>query len=167
MKPLETRDDQQMLCAEIVSEHGRSVSRLVGALLRNVPSCSPWDVDDVVQTTFLRLHLTVLAGRLDPSRSVASYLKTIARNVTRDLIRTESSRERLRAGSWPFGGEPFDAARDVSIDQVSRCVEELPCSLRAIYELRFERGLSQTLTARRLSCSRQNVRTLEATSSTA
>ena len=110
-----------------------------------------------------------LTGRLHSAEGVTAYVSTIARNVARDLIRARRAQKRARdaaetlsTGVVEIPGFGWPAVATKPSLAVERCLVRLPAPLRMLYELRFERGMTQMRAARVMECSRQNVRTLEA-----
>jgi RNA polymerase sigma-70 factor (ECF subfamily) len=76
----------------------RHVDELFGFLLRFVGNAAA--ADDLVQETFLQVHLS--AGSFDPSRSFRPWLYTIAANKARDFLRGRGRRSEQSLDSRGF-----------------------------------------------------------------
>jgi RNA polymerase sigma factor (sigma-70 family) len=132
-------------------------------MLRKTATTMSDDHEDVAQTALLKLLEVERAGKAGSIDAPSSYLSTMARNTTVDLIRW---RRRFVSTSEPqedASAEPDDA--DAWDDRVLSALRLYICSLRTdlaeVFSLRFVRELPQSAAARELGISRQNLRTLE------
>jgi RNA polymerase sigma factor (sigma-70 family) len=126
------------------------------------------DLGDLVQETFLRAFAPGARSGFDGVRDYAPYLFTVARNVLVDWARRRGREvptewpemETLMNREIPFeDGDPPVEPRFRSV--VESYLAELTPELRAVHQVRYERGLSQVDGAAALGISRQSLRTLE------
>jgi RNA polymerase sigma-70 factor (ECF subfamily) len=92
----------------LVRRHSPELFRF---LMRFTGSAST--ADDIVQETFLQLHLS--AGSFDPSRRLKPWLFTIAANKARDMLRSRSRRPEV----------PLDAHLGAGDDEGQRFLDFL------------------------------------------
>lgn len=115
--------------------------------------------EEMVQETFVRLWRS--APRYDPAKgSVKTFVFTIARRVSVDLLRRSASRP-LASGGEPLEAEPADGDFDalvLSLD-VRDAIETLPEKHRTVLELMLDEDLSQQDMAERLGISLGTVKT--------
>jgi RNA polymerase sigma-70 factor (ECF subfamily) len=124
------------------------------------------DLGDLVQETFLRAFAPGARQGFDGVREYGPYLITVARNVVVDWARRQG---REVPTEWPAIETLMDRAAgnpDAEVEpRVSGVVEdylaELPPELRAVHQVRYERGFSQVEGAAALGITRQALRTLE------
>jgi len=117
---------------------------------------------DATQEVLLRIHRS--AGRLDPARPVAPYVRRIAVNVCHDRLarRGREAREvtMAQAPSVPDGTpsvEQVVAGRRLGTS-IRACVETLPPAERIAFVLRYVEGLSAADAGGLMGCSATTVR---------
>jgi RNA polymerase sigma factor (sigma-70 family) len=129
-------------------------------VLRRSPRCEN-DVDDLVQTSFLRFLCALRDGRVHDDANVGGYLATIARNAAHDWLVARARDKRIRESEEPACDPGGGGPDRVDLRALHRYLSRLPSELASIYEMRFGGELSQLQVARALRMSRQQVRTLE------
>jgi len=141
---------------ELFAEHGRTVSVLCRALLRDRT-----EAEDATQQTFLSAHRALLGGT-DP-REPAAWLATIARNECWARIRSRmreplavAELEAVAATSDPLA----EAIRNADLAALWRAIEELPRQQRNALLLREFGGLSYDELAAALAVSGAAVESL-------
>jgi RNA polymerase sigma factor (sigma-70 family) len=140
-------------------EHVADVRAAIKHVLRRSHR-SDTDVDDLVQTSFLRFLCALRDGRVDQDANVGGYLATIARNAAHDWLVARSREKNIReAGETVGGGVSVPDRNDLRA--LHRYLGQLSSELASVYEMRFNGELSQLQVARKLKISRQRVRTLE------
>jgi RNA polymerase sigma-70 factor (ECF subfamily) len=110
--------------------------------------------EDVVQETFLRLHVHL--PRYDASRRFSNWVYAIAHNLCRDALRVRG-RERTVAGLDPAVAEASEG--DLRSDPIQDHLARLPAKHRAILYQKYRLGLNATEIAERLGLSAADVRT--------
>jgi RNA polymerase sigma factor (sigma-70 family) len=146
--------------AQLYSKYCDSVRQIVRQVVGRSRHCVN-DVDDVVQTSFLRLYRAIRDGRVTRRLNIGGYLATIARHAAIDWVVEQRRSQRLpelsdgQAASY----QPSHAGPDVT--SVQSYLSGLSAELKRVYVLRFEQQLSQQEAARKMGISRQQVRTLE------
>jgi RNA polymerase sigma factor (sigma-70 family) len=128
-------------------------------VLRRSHRCDT-DVDDLVQTSFLRFLCALREGRVQQDANVGGYLATIARNAAHDWL-VARSREKGMREAEKTAGRDLAVPEHADLRALHRYIKQLPAELGRVYELRFGAELSQLQVARKLKTSRQRVRTLE------
>jgi len=124
------------------------------------------DVDDAVQTTFVRAFAPAARASYSGLSPFESYLKTIARNVVRDLKKSGRARyevlnperaDEVASGSaWADPAAAVEAAAERKLrDQF---LDRLAPGERQAYEVCFVEGLSERDAAGALSLTRHRVR---------
>jgi RNA polymerase sigma-70 factor (ECF subfamily) len=109
--------------------------------------------EDVVQETFLRLHLHL--PRYDASRRFSSWITSIAHNLCRDALR-------LRGRERPVGdpdAAPSTPAADPRAEQIQDQVARLPAKHRAILFQKFRLGMNAPEIGESLGLTAADVRT--------
>ncbi len=126
----------------LIGRHREDLSRFVGRLTGN-----PHDADDVLQDTFLQLHISSPA--FDPSRPLKPWLFTIAANKGRDLLRRKSRRHTVNfsAPALPIAQAATNApdARLVAVERaewVRRALDRLPLPHKEVLILAYFQGLT-------------------------
>ena len=133
----------------LYNRHAPTVRHYAASLLRDADL-----VDDVVQTTFLKL-ITKLHTYEPREVPFEAWLLRVARNVAYDELRRRRSRD-----SVPY--LEHDAAAGVNWDgaDVHAALDDLPPAWREVLVLRHVVGLSTTEIADRLGTDRRSVATL-------
>lgn len=134
--------------------HHRHAAMLLGMLHRLLGSRA--DAEDVLQEAFLQIWRK--AGEYDPARGRAvHWLATLARSRALDRLGVAAARRRLDASHAASdvvdacGDDPSDAATDAEeARRVRRALAQIPDTQRAVLELAYWNGLSQSEIARRL-----------------
>lgn len=111
------------------------------------------EAEDVVQEAFLALWRQ--AARLDPSRSVRSYLLTIVHNKAVDRLRHRSRRPEVgldrEAPMAREAADPVEFAEALeNRELVRRALSELPEEQRSAVEMAYFGGLTASEVADRL-----------------
>jgi RNA polymerase sigma factor (sigma-70 family) len=120
------------------------------------------DVEDLMQTSFLRFLCALREGRVDQDANVGGYLATIARNAAHDWLAARSREKNIQKIEPPIVDQDVVRPERVDLGALHKYVLQLPSELARIFEMRFGGELSQLQVARKLKISRQRVRTLEA-----
>jgi RNA polymerase sigma factor (sigma-70 family) len=141
-------------------EHAGDVRAAIKHVLRRSRHCEN-DVDDLVQTSFLRFLYALREGRVDRDANVGGYLATIARNAAHDWLSARSREKTLQEIQPPELERDTASTERVDLHALQKYLLRLPSDLARIYEMRFGGELSQLQVARTLKISRQRVRTLE------
>ena len=141
-------------------EHVGDVRAAIKHVLRRSRHCDN-DVDDLVQTSFLRFLCAVREGRVDADANAGGYLATIARNAAHDWLSARSREKGLQEIELPIVDREVTRSEPVDLQVLQKYLLRLPADLARIYEMRFGGELSQLQVARTLKISRQRVRTLE------
>ncbi len=141
-------------------DHVGDVRAAVKHVLRRSRHCDN-DVDDLVQTSFLRFLCALREGRVDEDANVGGYLATIARNAAHDWLAARSREKGLQEIQLPVIDRDLPRSEPVDLQVLQKYLLRLPSDLARIYEMRFGGELSQLQVARTLKISRQRVRTLE------
>jgi len=141
-------------------EHARDVRTAIKHVLRRSRHCDN-DLDDLVQTSFLRFLCALREGRVDEDANVGGYLATIARNAAHDWLSARSREKSLQEIQPPTVERDPVRTERVDLQALQKYLLRLPSDLARIYEMRFGGELSQLQVARALKISRQRVRTLE------
>lgn len=147
---LTTRDDRAF--AQLVREFTPMIRRVLEATCRTIQIDAGEElVDDCLQEVWWRMYR---AGRnVDPTRSVKPWLRTIAKNVLRDMVRARRQ-EAQRVQRWPVGEDgPVQFADDRPSSRADYAFEEreayesaitqaamLPDHYQTILRLRASRG---------------------------
>jgi RNA polymerase sigma-70 factor (ECF subfamily) len=153
------RSDEELLAEHLVGVAGafdalvaRHADDLYGFLFRFVGNAAV--ADDLVQETFLQVHLA--AAAFDPGRSFRPWLYTIAANKARDYLRGRGRRlEQSLDTHGPAeehpgpiqvlaaeGASPFDAAdADEVKDKVRALIARMPESAQVILMLGYYQHL--------------------------
>jgi RNA polymerase sigma factor (sigma-70 family) len=124
------------------------------------------DVEDVVQEAICRMLEAIRVRQFDGTRPFWPYLVGIVNRVVIDDLR------RKPVLGWPaheIPGLPGDqddrfadrAALLAALEGVHECLQDLPGSLRDLYEERFVRGHAQRTAAINLRLTHRKLRTLE------
>jgi RNA polymerase sigma factor (sigma-70 family) len=122
---------------------------------------------DIVQETFSRAFSERSRLAYDGINQYRPYLLAICRNTVADWFRKHG---REVPSEWvqddPRLAEPSEQeqpawAEPETIAVVETYIASLDPKLRRLYELRYDKGFSQQLTAERMGSTRQEVRTLE------
>src|SRR5579871_468221 len=138
--------------------HVQDVRATVSYVLRRSHGCAS-DIDDLVQTSFLRFLGAMRGGKIDPGSNVGGYLSTIARHTAHDwMVTCRRERPTPEVGDRLCDQDEHEAHH---VTAVRAYLAALPDDVLNVYRLRFDLQLSQLEVARRLSLSRQRVRTLE------
>jgi RNA polymerase sigma-70 factor, ECF subfamily len=115
----------------LFDRYHEAVFRLVSRLIRS----EAYEVDDIVQTTFLEGWRS--AKRYSGRGSVKSFLFGIAANTVRHHVRSAKRRREAYAGISRVervGTTPHDAAQSAQeLQRLASALEELPHDLRAAY----------------------------------
>ena len=109
--------------------------------------------EDVVQETFLRLHVHL--PRYDASRQFSSWITSIAHNLCRDALR-HRGREHPVGDLDPALSTP---AADPRGEQIQDQVARLPAKHRAILFQKFRLGMNSSEIGESLGLSAADVRT--------
>jgi RNA polymerase sigma-70 factor (ECF subfamily) len=159
MDAVETRSDEELLAGHLADEPGtfeilvrRHADELFGFLLRFVGNAAA--ADDLVQETFLQVHLA--AASFDLSRSFRPWLYTIAANKARDYLRGRGRKleQSLDAGGFddhgPTPGQLLEADVEPAAEEadaaelrqaVRAAIARLPEHLRLILVLGYYQRL--------------------------
>jgi RNA polymerase sigma factor (sigma-70 family) len=148
--------------------HCDDVRATVLRIVQNSRYCS-FDIDDLVQTSFLRFLEAMQSGKVDNSSNPGGYIAVISRNATYDWILGRRREQPITHAAVPTalrsqaaeGDREQVAERRHDISKVRAYLGHLSSELFNLYFLRFDRQLSQLQVARDLGISRQRVRTLE------
>jgi len=129
-----------------------------------VGSQSRAEIDDLVQEVFARAFSPRSRSSFDEARALGPYLIAIAQNVYLDHLRKRRTLAAQRDTHCEhplteWAEETFHP--DESVKVLADFVGRLPADLRALYQTRFVRGLSQREAAVALLLSRRRIRTLE------
>ena len=120
---------------------------------------------DLLQEAFIRAFSAPARKAYDGLRDFGPYLKAIARNCFMDLLRKRKCEVALLAEApSPRLALPMEAEWSFHpqvIATLESYLEGLPPVLKAVYEERFERGLSQEAACESLGLSRSVLRTKE------
>jgi RNA polymerase sigma-70 factor (ECF subfamily) len=145
---LQRRDPQAL--AELYDRYGRLVYSLILRIVRDSGTA-----EDLVQETFLRVWNRVQG--FDPHKgSVAPWLLAVARNRAIDYLRSAGGRERnaLELEMTDHPSLYTDMEKDIlTADKARRikaAMEKLSANQRAVIELAYFEGLSQTEMAERM-----------------
>ena len=141
-------------------KHVGDVRAAIKHVLRRSRHCDT-DVDDLVQTSFLRFLCALREGRVDKDANVGGYLATIARNAAHDWLSARSREKCIQEIQPPALDREAPRTERVDLQVLQKYLLRLPSDLARIYEMRFGGELSQLQVARTLKISRQRVRTLE------
>jgi len=135
------RDGHIEAYAEIVRSYQEELWRIAAYALRDIG-----DTEDLVQRVFVRAYLKL--GSYESGRDFGVWLRTIARNMVREELRSRVREERRLAAYQEHLAaqleEPAaeEGRRDRLRQALERCRQELaPAAARAL-ELRYERALS-------------------------
>jgi RNA polymerase sigma factor (sigma-70 family) len=146
------------------------VARVEGLLRRRISlagSTSPSDLEDLVQEVFIRAFASDTRLGYDGIRPFTAYLFSIARNTLVDWWRRRGREVPVvfTLDEVPEAMVADDTAGSYAdartVEVVERFVRGLSPELRAVHEVRFDRGLSQRDAADALGIGRQVLRTLE------
>lgn len=156
---VDARNDEELLEDHLAGADGafaalvdRHMDELYAFLYRFVGN--PAAADDLVQETFLQVHLS--ARSFDRSRAFRPWLYTIAANKARDYLRTRGRRQHASIDTPGFGDESAVPAQtiasgdppqsdqieaDETRERVRRLVDAMPEHLRAILMLGYYQQL--------------------------
>ncbi len=121
----------------------RFISRTVGR--------GAWDLDDLVQSTFLEVHRS--AHRFRGDAAVKSWIFGIAVNVARHHIRGEVRRRHLKDAVAALPSQPQESPlrivqRQVKLSRLAAGIRALPEHLRVAFVMCDLEGISGVDTAR-------------------
>lgn len=132
---------------------------------------TPFELDDALQETFYRAFSPKGRQAFDGLRPFRNYLLTIARNLTIDRLRKRKLEQRL---CTPEDSAESDAARTAPAEspehgamlrQLRQLIADFKAELdeptRALFELRFEQGLSRAAVCEQLGLGPMQIRTRE------
>jgi RNA polymerase sigma factor (sigma-70 family) len=134
-------------------------------------ACRPpvWAAMDLVHDVYLRAFAPAARMSFDGLRDYGPYLFAVARNVMIDWARRE---DREIPTDWQHMETLAEAVAETRSPDphgdpqlswvVRRYLDELEPALRAVHDVRYQRGLSQREAAQAIGLSRQELRTLEA-----
>lgn len=163
-------DSQAM--ADVFVEYADQIARFVRS---GFGIADTGELHDVVAETFRRAFEDSARLRYDGVGPYAAYLKTIARNLVLDRLRSPAERDRQRIGD-AAGRDPLEVAADTMAaaampDMLYEDAElgaligafrdTLTSTERKLLALRYEQGQSQEQVAARLQRSRRWVRDTE------
>lgn len=146
--------------ADSVASHLSVLARAIGALEFAQPSA----VADLSQEVFARAFSASARSAYDERRPYGPYLNAIAKNCLVDLLRKRRRDIACERDDATIDRSPF--ARDDEVERtllavVESYVSALPDPLRAVYEQRFELGLTQKAACDALGITRRSLRTAE------
>ncbi len=152
---------------EIMGAVFRATAPMLRGLLYACGLRSAADIDDAVQTVYLKAFTAAAREAYSGLSPYPNYLKSIARNVVRDLQKSGRARykvldpERVEvensAASWSDPVEQLEQAEARTLRQ--RFVAALRPPQDRVYEVCYARGLSEREAATELELSRHKVRT--------
>lgn len=141
--PLSPTDRTEALWQGLSADLRRFIARRV----------DPSDVDDVLQTVFLRLHTQV--GSVLEEERLVGWLYTVTRNVITDHYRRASRRREVAVADFPTGDHPLTVDEEADGEaqrELAGCLlpmlDELPAEQAAALRLVELDGLSQVDAAR-------------------
>jgi RNA polymerase sigma factor (sigma-70 family) len=142
--------------AEAYASHANRVRRTLRRL-SHLWSPGGDDLEDVLHEVFLRV-LSGIGPELNEPDELGHYLIRVATNLCIDVARKSRWRS-ARAQVLPswFAQEPWTESDqgERHSELIRVCLQALPLELRKLYEIRFERGLSERQAARSLGVSRR------------
>jgi RNA polymerase sigma-70 factor, ECF subfamily len=122
-------------------------------------------IADLLQEVFVRAFSPTGRNGYDGVRDYGPYLITIARNCFIDAARARGREVPTSPDALPITLEDETGSPDwyepKTLDALAVYIRDLTPELKAVYEQRFVRGLSQEETSRQLGLSRRGIRTAE------
>jgi RNA polymerase sigma-70 factor (ECF subfamily) len=124
---------------------------------------SPTEAEDIVQDTFLRIWQS--RERINPNLSFKTYLYTIARNQTINVLRKQvdnvAFEEYIRSKAFQEHSEN-DVEKNISFDEfkekLSRVKEKLTPRQKLVFEMSREKGYSIPMIAEELQLSEKTIK---------
>lgn len=151
-----TRSNQARWFVEEVERHGAS---LKAYLRSSFPSLR--DVDDVVQSSYLRMWRR---SDLSPVRSARAFLFTVAKRLALDSLRSERRSPIVASTEFPKDEAvdernplDYDAERTERIRLLIAAIDRLPHRCREVVVLRKLKLMSQREVAEKLGISEKGV----------
>ena len=124
---------------------------------------SPTEAEDIVQETFLRIWQS--RERINPDLSFKTYLYTIARNQTIDVLRKQveyvTFEDYICSEAFQEHSEN-DVEKNISFDEfkdkVFRVKEKLTTRQKLVFEMSREKGYSISMIAKELQLSEKTIK---------
>jgi len=164
------RDALQTVAKSYIQDVARTIRTGVvvvvdGQRVRLGQNLPEFEVEGLVQETFLRAFQPDARDRYDGVRPFGAWLATIARNLLIDRGRKESVRRKQTFATDDVEWAPSDeeSAQDtVEARELHRLLQEFRSSLdedgQTLFRIRYEEGISIRDAARRLNASEVSIR---------